>query len=205
MKVYIVGHNNEIESMWKSKKGCHIVSDIKTADVVQFIGGPDVHPRLYKEQPLQGTSFSEQSDARDLRAWNASNQEQLKAGICRGGQFLNVVNGGAMWQHVDNHGVHAGHKLVDCLFNREITVSSTHHQMMIPGPKGELLAFADGIAKNHRTALVEDRTVTKYDTEVVWYEDSNSLCFQPHPEFNNQKDCRDYYFDLIEFLYDEAI
>lgn len=204
MKVYIAGNNSEIHSMWSGRKGCHVISDLKKADVIQFIGGPDVHPRLYKEQPLSSTTFSDPSDTRDLKAWNESSPDQLKVGICRGGQFLNVVNQGAMWQHVDNHGSMHGHKIVDCMFNREIVVSSTHHQMMIPGPKAEIIAFADGLARNHRTAAVGGRQVTRYDTEVVWYEETNSLCFQPHPEFGGQKDCRDYYFDLIEILYDQV-
>lgn len=204
MKVYIVGFNNEIEGMWRARKNCDIVSDIQKADVIQFIGGPDVHPRLYKEQPLSSTSFSVQSDDRDLKAWNKSKPDQMKVGICRGGQFLNVVNGGAMWQHVDNHGTAHGHKITDCLFNREVMVSSTHHQMMIPGDKGEVLAFAEGIARGHRTGRIEGRSVTKYDTEVVWYENSNSLCFQPHPEFYTFTECREYFFDLVEFLYDDV-
>lgn len=119
-----------------------------------------------------------------------------KIGICRGAQFLNVKSGGAMWQDVNNHT--KDHVATDILFtNTELTVSSTHHQMMIPSPDGEILAFAKE-ATQFKSA--SDRDPTRVDAEVVWYEKTKSLCFQPHPELAGYSDCRDYFFDLIDYL-----
>lgn len=198
-----MGSDPDIQRMWilKSKENL-IVDKIEDADVIQFIGGADINPELYGEKPIERTSCDLNADKRDMDAWNKAKPNQLKVGICRGGQFLNVVNGGAMWQHVDGHRGWKGHRLFDLLGNKEISVSSTHHQMMIPGENGELLGFAKGVAKSHSTNLLKGRHVPKVDPEVIWYYNSNSLCFQPHPEINGFGDCRNYYFELINRLFD---
>ncbi len=44
------------------------------------------------------------------------------------------------------------------------------------------------------------------DVEAVYYESTNSLCFQPHPEFSGPlyEDCRKVFFSFIEnYLFDE--
>lgn len=201
MRVFIVGGDHGIERMWLGR-GHHIVDKQEDADVIQFIGGADVNPELYGEEPHEKTSCSHYADKRDMEVWRSSKPNQLKIGICRGGQFLNVVNGGAMWQHIDGHQTWQGHFMRDLFSGKEIRVSSTHHQMMIPSEKAELIAFAQGIAKNHSTRKLDGRLQPKVDVEVIWYYDTKSLCFQPHPEHNNFLDCRNYYFNLVERLYE---
>lgn len=197
--VFIVGINDEIERMWKSMSFT-VVKRIEDANIVQFIGGPDINPRLYNELPLVGTNSSDSLDARDELSWGRCDPQQLKVGICRGGQYLNCKSGGAMWQHVSGHTGHTGHKIKDCLDNRELQVTSTHHQMMIPGDDAEILAYAEGVARNHSTGKVSGRAVTRYDPEVVWYQRTRSLCFQPHPEYQRAEDTKAYYFDLIDYV-----
>lgn len=199
MKVHVVGSNHHIISMWRDK-GYELVKAVKEADIISFVGGADINPVLYHERPLPRTQISYNTDKRDIDAWNESTPKQMRVGICRGGQFLNVMNGGALWQHVDNHATYAGHEIQDVLFKRKLKVTSTHHQMMIPTDKGEVLAFAEGLATGHSTAKPGGRAIPKFDTEVVWYEDTNSLCFQPHPEWDQHPDTRTYFFDLITTL-----
>lgn len=202
MRVAIVGYSNDIQTMWANRSGCHIVHNIKDADVVQFIGGPDINPQLYGEETdREHTSFSGPSDDRDLTAWETVRPDQLKVGICRGGQFLNVMSGGAMWQHIEGHRLDGTHPITDCLRDRKIEATSTHHQLMIPGPHAEVLAYAEGIAKGHRTRAKQGRVQTRWDPEVIWYEKTNSLCFQPHPEYSAGRGAlREYYFDLINIV-----
>ena len=108
------------------------------------------------------------------------------AGICRGGQFLNVMNGGSMHQHIEGH---TQSHYITLYSGREIPVSSTHHQMMIPGCDGIVKAWAD--------------ICTQQDAEVIIYPTSNCLCFQPHPEFfSTEHPCQEYYFNVLsEVLY----
>jgi len=200
MKVFVVGADHMIRQMY-TDQGFEVITDLEKADIVQFIGGADVDPSLYGEHKMARTNIQKSADERDKKAWRDCSPKQMKVGICRGGQFLNIMNGGWMWQHVSGHAVYSGHKLHDVLFNREIQVTSTHHQMMIPAKDGaEVLGFAQGIATDLATAYPGGRVHNGLDTEVVWYERSNSLCFQPHPEYNQFPDCKKYFFDLIQML-----
>lgn len=123
----------------------------------------------------------------------------------RGGQFLNVMNGGRMWQHVDGHAGCGNHDLVDEITGEVVRVTSTHHQMMRPASDGLVLAtarqsklkIADG-DEWHIEHDSKERPEELKDVEVVWYEDSKSLCFQPHPEYGGNADCTNYFFTLLE-------
>jgi len=73
-----------------------------------------------------------------------------------------------------------------------VTVTSTHHQMMIVPPHGELVAWAEDIAFNG-----------EYEPEVVWYEGNRSLCVQYHPEYMpEESEGYQYFLELIEDYFD---
>jgi hypothetical protein len=118
-----------------------------------------------------------------------------------------------MWQHVNNHA--GNHEMIEMLppkakrtFKpRRFKVTSTHHQMMRPSAKGQLLAIGidnegNSICSQRACAGKEVASTdsTKYpDVEVVWYPETNCLCFQPHPEFPNApQECKDYFEELLE-------
>lgn len=190
------------------RRGLKGAADINNADIVCFTGGEDVDPALYGEKNLvyRGrimSGINKDRDDLDLRVFGYAG-DKVKVGICRGGQFLNVVNGGKMWQHVTGH---AGgpHNLVDTITGAVYQVTSTHHQMMRPGEGGFVLAVAREagmkLADGDEWHIEHDRKTRKEDlddVEVVWYEDSKSLCFQPHPEFGGAQQCTDYFFELLE-------
>ena len=89
-----------------------------------------------------------------------------------------------MYQHVEGHT--GSHELVDCFTGDVIYVSSTHHQMMKPSPESELVAFSlkHGKREWYEGYKFKSDNSDK-DVEVVYYPDTNSLCFQPHPEFQS--------------------
>lgn len=201
MRVFIVGRDAVVEQMYLRRK-FEITDRPTEADIIQFIGGADINPELYGEHRLSCTAMNPPDDVRDLTVWRSATPKQMKIGICRGGQFLNVMNAGAMWQHVGGHGVHQGHEIEDVLFKRKMVATSTHHQMMIPAKDGaEVLAFARNLSTNHKTAHPNGRDHDGIDPEVIFYERTNTLCFQPHPEYYNATtELQDYFFDCIEFL-----
>lgn len=204
-KVYIVNSSWDYENMWTSM-GYEVVSSLEKADIVQFTGGADVSPHLYGEV--------------NVRSWCDANRDIYEqkifelvlkmglpmVGICRGGQFLNVMNGGRMWQHVNNHAIGGTHGVLDIPTGKVYQCTSTHHQMMRPKEGADLI----GTGYNY---TVDDEVVsTQYtdeygteifsllhcplDVEVLWYEDTRCLCFQPHPEFE-EGECRDYFSILV--------
>lgn len=183
---------------------------IDNAGVAVFPGGADINPKLYGEEPLQYTFFREEADNNDLALWDKvkNNNDIFKVGICRGGQFLNVMNGGKLWQHVDNHrlGISRTHRSINLLpipgtkYERSAVVqlTSTHHQMMIPDKSGHVLCIANE-SQNFYSAD-EKREPSDYDVEVVWYPNTRCLCFQPHPEITSAFETRNYFFALIAYL-----
>lgn len=202
LKVYIVGGGGMDYSEMFRAAGWLVVQNVVEADLVQFTGGEDVSPCLYGEDkhPYTGDNFH-----RDLHEAGffaiAQRMEIPMAGICRGGQFLNVMSGGKMYQHVNKHATGHNHVIQDCETGDVIVVSSTHHQMMRVGPGGRLLATADlGGFKELVVGGIPRRDLgIAPDTEVVYYPSSRALCFQPHPEFFGPGDeCFEYYFELIE-------
>jgi gamma-glutamyl-gamma-aminobutyrate hydrolase PuuD len=104
------------------------------------------------------------------------------AGICRGGQFLNVMNGGKMWQHVNNHAMAGVHPAENIKTGEVIDVTSTHHQMMRPSEQGVILLTAS-LSTRKETATERVLGKKESDIESVFYPKTNNLCFQPHPEY----------------------
>lgn len=198
MKVMIIDGNSQYRRMFE-EAGWTITLNFQDADLIQFTGGADVSPFLYGEA-IHPTTYND--PRRDLvesgyYAWGVRLKKKM-AGICRGGQFLNVMNGGSMYQDVDNHC--RSHYLVDRFTEEKHLVTSTHHQMMIPSYHGEVIAQAfESTTLKHMVKGEEVVLETTFaDVEVVWYDKTNSLCFQPHPEFGGADSTRKYYFELLE-------
>lgn len=204
-KVHVVSTgyaNKAIESMFKDR-GYSLVKLTEKPHFLVFTGGEDVSPHYYGESPLVTTRFSPRRDQAEKLIYEKF-KDIPKIGICRGGQFLNVMSGGAMWQHVNNHATGKGHRMTDLLLDkRTINVTSTHHQMMIPSEEGEIIAIASEASlflSNNRERMEKDKPL--FDTEVVFYPTTNSLCYQPHPEYPGiDRDNRDYFFNLIDYFW----
>lgn len=169
-------------------------------DIVLFTGGADVYPGLYGEGDNihPRTRYDIRRDDVCTRIYKSAKEVGAACvGICRGSQFLNVMNGGKLHQDVSGHAIIAssGHNMLT-KDGRSFQVTSTHHQMHIPGPKGELLAWAHEW-KDRDGTLVQER-----DSEVVWYDDTQDLCIQYHPEYMKyDSEGRSYFRELMEELY----
>lgn len=202
LKVYIVGGGNGQYSRMFENAGWGIAKGCLGADLIQFTGGEDVSPVLYGESRHDYTGDSLERDLYEAGYFAFAKRMGIPmAGICRGGQFLNVMSGGKMYQHVSNHATGRNHPLTDVLTGRRILVSSTHHQMMRAGPDGNVLATAQegGFKESMVRGKVERAAPGEADTEVVYYSENKALCFQPHAEFFGPgHECFEYYFELIE-------
>lgn len=201
--VYVIDGDSQICEMFRTEPGYQLVPDLVAADIVVFPGGADVNPELYGEKAIPETGYDLRTDERHMKAYSLIGKDQLKVGICRGGQFLNVVSGGKMWQDVTGHG--RMHRMTDFATGEIIEVVSTHHQMMRPGPNGELLAAARFQSRHYKNAEypkgVPIGQYPEWEAEVIWYKDKNSLCFQPHPEYYSKDhpygSTRKYFFELL--------
>lgn len=199
--VYVIGNDAGVSNLFKYYKHdvvninnpIVIGEDLPDPDLVVFTGGSDVWPQLYGEKNTH-SSVSIKRDIEEL-VWFHRFRHSKKVGICRGGQFLNVCNGGKMLQDIPDHAIAGEHTILDD--NMHPTVfygTSTHHQAM----------------QGHG-ALVSGRSEKKTGSvqEVLWYGDTQSLCFQPHPEYGSMEIREDNtlsYFDkCLRFYLNFAI
>ena len=183
-KIYIVEGSASYHQLFRSLDFT-LVNSVAEADLVCFTGGADVSPWMYKHQQHRTTYNDERRDVEESVFFHES-QELGKpmVGICRGGQFLNVMSGGEMYQDVDKHG--RSHSITDVLTGEVVYVSSTHHQMMKPSPEAVLVAYSTlGGDREWWDGQVFAREKSEQDVEVVFYPGTKCLCFQPHPEFSS--------------------
>jgi len=203
--VFIVNPSQSYMSMMKLA-GWTLVDNVEDADLVMFTGGSDVSPDMYGEGEHPRTYSDSNRDAYDFSVYiEAKEASTPMVGICRGGQFLNVMNGGKLYQHVVGHAVGDTHELLDVRSGRTLPVSSTHHQMMRAGPLGDVVGVSLFNLTNGKEymsdggGVVEDAFDSEPDTEVVLYTLARCLCFQPHPEFfYPDHECVKYFHELLE-------
>ena len=203
------------------KRGYEYTSTINNAEyhMAFFLGGHDVSPFLYGEKRLKDTYCDPDRDMDELKLFHSLGGDDPyfpKVGICRGAQFLNVMSGGSLWQDVNGHYANKGvlvHDMFDVTkeatkkYNgpRRIQTTSTHHQMMIPGPMGDVIckSFLSTVKRNDAKTISIDRPLNgEGDAEVVYYWHTGCLCVQGHPEYDQSPEFTDYFFELLEDTYD---
>lgn len=172
------------------------IKEGKNPDLVCFTGGADISPEYYNEKCHERTHFSPERDSFEFAVYKQFVGKKPMAGVCRGGQLLNIANGGKMYQHVNNH---AGRNhLVHDVKGRQVMVSSAHHQMMIP-PENKGVVIGWSMMSTRKETFDEALILPdpEPDPEVIWFDDNKHLAFQAHPEFGPQS-CTDYFFTLVK-------
>lgn len=210
----IIGSGTKAVAEMFKGQGWEITTEFDDADLVQFVGGEDVDPSLYGQHKHKSTRSNLDRDQREANLYAmALDQGIPMAGICRGGQFLNVMNGGKLWQDVDGHAVMGSHEAwVANSAGLSVRVTSTHHQMMEPNYFVESKILLTARESTRKWSMSEDTSALKYesvsysdrkskratDIESIFYPGTRCLCFQPHPEFTSNQDTREVYFNFIE-------
>lgn len=166
------------------RHGYEVTNHWKEAELICFLGGTDVAPELYGAERHPMTQSPDLArDEREIAIFNEY-KDIPKVGICRGGQLLNVLNGGQMIQHLSHQ--YSGDEPMGV--DKE-KVRVDHHQGMIAGPNAvDVTGYMSTLGHND-----------EHDSIMVWgyYPETKSLCFQPHPEWGH-KGTEDYFFELLE-------
>lgn len=198
MKVFIVNGSGAYRNMFLSL-GWLIADALQDANLICFTGGEDVSPDLYHSDKHPATHSNLYRDEREKLIFAEALQLGIPmVGICRGGQFLNVMCGGSMYQHVQGHCM--SHHITDLETGAIVYASSTHHQMIKPAPEGLLVASSHiGGEREWYEGEVFCKDVSKEDIEVVYYKGQECLCFQPHPEFASAEyeGLKEYFSSLL--------
>lgn len=225
-KVFIVGGDLGVMRLFLHQGGFEGAITLDEADIVVFTGGADVHPSMYGEEPDPTIRcyYDLGRDHREKAIFDLA-KDKFKVGICRGGQFLNVMNGGKLWYDVDNHTTtHLAYEPnEDGSLNIPFPVTSTHHQMFIKGPTAHVFLVAymasskvnaneqwDFNPARGRGTRVDRETNKWYpicdedDLEGLYYAETGSMCFQPHPEYDIPTTrMRKFFFEKMDYFYQQ--
>lgn len=206
--VYIVGDcfRTNAERLWTTR-GYELVKDIQDSDIVCWLGGADINPKLYGEKKCGASYWDDEQDRYELKMLDLAG-DRFKVGICRGAQLLNCIpNKGSLWQHTDGHS--AFHKVRDVLTDTVYTINSIHHQQLRLTDKAELVAYTNISThkecekftwyKGQNHPIAEEPLADK-DVEAAFYPETKSLLIQWHPEIDGQVSV-DYFHSLVERYY----
>lgn len=171
--------------------------------LVVFTGGSDVHPELYGEAINPKTRSYPKRDYNEQSLFDRINKRRIPCvGICRGAQFLTVMNGGSLVQHVNSHAISGTHP-IHTVDGKVIDVTSTHHQMMNPSGLYQTVAWAQGLSDVYEggdsSVHLKQTKVGVKEPEVIYYDLTRSLAVQYHPEYMNEDTSGYKYFqELLE-------
>ncbi len=173
-------------------------------DLVVFTGGSDVSPKLYNQSAHPTTTTNWARDVREMEVFNHFSQQGIPCvGICRGSQFLCVMNGGSLIQHVSNHAIYGTHE-AKTHDGRTIEVTSTHHQMMYPngGEPYILLAWAEGLSHFYQGGDKDFKVGKDFkEPEVVLWPEDKCLGFQGHPEYMPENsNAVEFFAESLKFI-----
>jgi gamma-glutamyl-gamma-aminobutyrate hydrolase PuuD len=103
-------------------------------------------------------------------------------GICRGFQFINVMNGGRMMHHIDHH-AGAFHGFETTKDDRIIRVNSLHHQMVITPASAFVIGWSPvRLSSSYFGDKDEKVNWMGPEIEAAYYPDTRCAGVQYHPE-----------------------
>lgn len=168
-----------------------LVTNPQDVVLAVFTGGEDVDPSLYGEKKARRTCSNIQRDIKEQDYFHDIQNHGIPiVGICRGAQFVCVMAGGSLCQHVNGH---AGiPHLVKTFEGDDLTVNSYHHQMQLPELnlnqyEYKRLAWAEPRITQHYYDENDAKIDLDFENEIMYYPDINALAIQHHPEGMNSK------------------
>lgn len=201
LSVYVSGPELDAQGFPEmfARARCYKARSPDEADLVVFTGGTDVDPVLYGAKPHSSTCASPARDKEDIELYSKCYKEGIPMlGICRGAQFLWVMNGGKLYQDVASH--YGDHPIYDVVAKKALkSVSSVHHQMCMPEtcPGAEILAEAYKSEKK----WVDPDTVESgrnRDIEAYFIRETCCLGIQGHPEYRGYAEFTAWSLNLIK-------
>lgn len=155
--------------------------------LVLFTGGSDVTPELYGHTSPNLCYTNPNRDVQEQIIFELALARKIPmTGICRGSQFLNVMSGGTMIHHLDNHG--GRDHMMETADGRHIEVTSTHHQMSLPSEDGFIIGWSS-IRRSQMYYGDKDLPIEYKGKEVeaIYYPKNRIFAVQYHPEYMDKE------------------
>lgn len=185
MKTFVVGGDNSYTSFISD---CELVNKISDADVILFTGGEDVSPSYYNIRKSTFTKSNANRDRKEKATFSKIPKDKICVGIGRGAQFLSVMFGAKLIQHVVGHDKEC-HRIFGMTNDVCFYINSYHHQLI----------YLDSLNPNIYRLLYYSTNVQRIldfpdninlnggylEPEVVLFDDNihpKCLCIQGHPE-----------------------
>lgn len=207
MKIYVVGgadnYVNFIENV-------QLVDKLEDAQLVVFTGGEDVTPSLYGCKKHRTTYSNLKRDQAEQAIFNKIDpKKQVCLGICRGSQFLCVMNGGKLVQDVTNHANGFTHGITN--WDKTYQITSTHHQMQYPfnlkeGEYNILFVSYGAESDYYEGDGIYPNLIVGREPEIVLYHKNGlpkCLAVQGHPEMIPDSPVAEMINNLVKDLVNE--
>ncbi|MGN6380953.1 MAG: gamma-glutamyl-gamma-aminobutyrate hydrolase family protein [Gaiellales bacterium] len=125
---------------------------LDAVDGLVLVGGADINPSLYGQQPHpEALAFSDIRDRAEMALLEGALERDMPVlGICRGMQLLNIAAGGDLHQHI-------AELIPDLETHRAAPGNWARHEVdIVPGCRlGELLGERASVVSAHHQAPVE--------------------------------------------------
>lgn len=178
---------------------------LEDVSLIVFTGMNDINPKLYNEERGVFTIVNNQRDVAEINIYNNALKRNIPMlGINRGALLLTVLQkGGRLIQHITNHDnehtitldMEAIGSFIDIENLKKndisnISIHSNHHQLMYPYDIKNhiILGYGNGLSstylngENEEVEMPGDKTslgiTIPREPEIVYYPDTNCLCFQ---------------------------
>jgi hypothetical protein len=181
-KVFVLGGENHMN--WMEDLGFTPTKTFNEAGFIFFTGGTDVNPKLYGQPRHRYTERSDiYRDEQEVKFFNEAKKRGMgMLGICRGNQFLAVMNGAELIQH----SAHPGYHKITLFDGRVIDINSTHHQQidLTKATDYELLGWAEKLSPFHENGYGAVNVPKDYkEPEIIWWPKTKCLSTQGHCEW----------------------
>jgi len=169
--------------------------------LVLFTGGEDVSPFMYDNQDSARCYYNIKRDLLESEIYEIALENEIKmAGICRGAQLLNVLAGGRMMRHINNH--EGGFHYVETSTGDIIVVNSLHHQMIIPSDKTYVVGWSRYRLSDIYIGKDDKREEwAPKEVEAIIIPSTRSCGVQWHPEFMpTDEDGYKFHYNMVSDL-----
>jgi putative glutamine amidotransferase len=167
-----------------------IWKDPEKISLVMFTGGADVHPSFYGGVDERNWCMTQIGrDRLEKGIFDFCIEHNIKmTGVCRGIQFLNVMAGGFMYQHITRH-AGPNHDIYFPYDESIRRVTSTHHQLVGLPNSAIPIAWSHPNRSDIYIGLYGARVeAPKHEIEAAIFPNINAMGVQYHPEMMWEED-----------------
>ncbi len=182
-------------------------STTKDIKLVVFTGGEDVHPKFYNGTNCGISMTNIRRDLFEKYIFNRCADNNIKiTGICRGFQFINVMAGGFMYQHIEGHAGRS-HNITYPSLGISYKATSTHHQLVgLPNSALPIAWSTPSLSGRYINMHGKPCEGPPKEIEAAVFPEFNSMGVQFHPEFVGKLDfSRIHYLSMMEKFLSEDV